>query len=60
MVSMFWAEYIGLVCTRQLVEQGKIGLDEPIESVLPEVQEIRLLDGTVPRTKITLRMLVSI
>lgn len=44
---------------RQLVEQGKIGLDDPVEDVLPEIKECKLLDGSAPKRKITLRLLVS-
>ena len=45
---------------RQLVEQGKVKLDDPVEDVLPEIKEIKMLDGSEPKNKITLRMLVSL
>lgn len=44
--------------TRQLVEQGKVNLDDPVENILPEIKEIKMLDGSEPKNKITLRMLV--
>ena len=44
---------------RQLVEQGKVKLDDPVENVLPEIKEVRMVDGSEPKNKITLRMLVS-
>lgn len=44
---------------RQLVEQGKVKLDAPVEDILPEIKEIKMLDGSEPKNKITLRMLVS-
>lgn len=44
---------------RQLVEQGKVKLDDPVEDILPEIKEIKMLDGSEPKNKITLRMLVS-
>jgi CubicO group peptidase (beta-lactamase class C family) len=35
-------------CAMQLVEQGKLALDAPIKSVLPELGQIRLLQGFDP------------
>ncbi|MDN5874963.1 MAG: beta-lactamase family protein, partial [Sinobacteraceae bacterium] len=51
----------------QLVEQGKLGLDDPVESVLPEFGAIRVLDGfdgdapilRAPASKATVRQLMS-
>lgn len=52
----------------QLVERGLANLDEPAEKVLPELQQIRVLDGFEPddtpryrpaRTPITLRMMLN-
>lgn len=51
------------IAALQLVEQGKLTLDEPLESVLPELARVRVLeeDGTLrePTVKITLRMLLA-
>jgi CubicO group peptidase (beta-lactamase class C family) len=44
---------------RQLVEQGKIKLDEPVETIYPEINDHKMLDGSAPKTKITMRMLLS-
>ena len=46
----------------QLVEQGKIGLDQPIEAILPEIRQIGILqeDGSTlePKIPLTLRHLL--
>lgn len=44
---------------RQLVEQGKVKLDDPVENILPEIKDIKMLGGSEPKNKITLRMLVG-
>ncbi|KZV96900.1 beta-lactamase/transpeptidase-like protein [Exidia glandulosa HHB12029] len=50
-------------CVLHLVDQGGIGLDDPVESVLPEINAIHVLheDLTLkpPKIKITLRMLLT-
>lgn len=52
----------------QLVEQGKVSLDEPtdIEKILPELGQAKIISGepgnfkfTTPKNKITLRMLLN-
>jgi CubicO group peptidase (beta-lactamase class C family) len=52
----------------QLVEQGKIGLDEPAAKILPELGDFKVLDGweangeprlRAPKTAITLRGLLT-
>lgn len=50
---------VRFLLARQLVEQGKVKLDEPVENILPEIKDIRMVDGSEPKNKITLRMLVS-
>lgn len=54
---------ITTIAVLQLVEQGKLKLDEPIEQVLPEIAKVQVLedDGTLrpPHEKITLRMLLT-
>lgn len=44
---------------RQLVERGQIDLDEPVDKYLPDIADIKMLDGSELKRKITLRMLVS-
>src|SRR4051794_27882693 len=55
------------VSAMQLVEKGRISLDEPIENKVPEIREIQVLEGfdaagapklRPPRTPITLRHLL--
>ncbi|KZV83211.1 beta-lactamase/transpeptidase-like protein [Exidia glandulosa HHB12029] len=57
-------KFIAGIAAMQLVQRGKLTLDEPIEKVLPEIADIKLLaeDGvtlTKPKNKITLRMLLT-
>src|SRR5690349_16027469 len=56
------------VAAMQLVEQGRIGLDEPLENKLPEISEVQVLEGfdpsgkpqlRAPKQKITLRHLLT-
>ena len=44
---------------RQLVEQGKLDLDDPAGKYVPEIDEMKMLDGSKPNKKITVRMLLS-
>jgi CubicO group peptidase (beta-lactamase class C family) len=55
-------------CAMQLVEQGKLSLDEDIASVLPELGQVRVLEGfwadgkpvlRAPKRAITLRHLLT-
>lgn len=41
------------------MEQDKLQLDAPVDSLLPELANMRLVDGSAAKRKITLRMLVS-
>jgi len=61
---------IGAIAAMQLVEQGKLRLDDgdQIESICPELKNIKILksvddngnaDFTEKKTKITLRMLLT-
>lgn len=52
----------------QLVEQGKLGLDDPVESILPEFGALQVLDGfagdnkprlRAPKSKATIRQLMT-
>lgn len=54
--------------TMQLVEQGRIGLDQPMGEVLPLIKEVKVLEGfdaegtsrlRDPRTPVTLRHLLT-
>ncbi|EJD37019.1 beta-lactamase/transpeptidase-like protein [Auricularia subglabra TFB-10046 SS5] len=51
------------IAALQLVEQGKIPLDDPLEDFFPPIKEVKLLEpnGTLrlPRNKITMRMLLT-
>ncbi len=38
-----------------LIEEGKLGLDDPVSKYLPAFGQVRLADGTPPKTPITLR-----
>lgn len=51
----------------QLVEEGQVGLDDPVKKYVPEIAEIKVLDGfdtdgkpilRAPRTEITIGMLM--
>jgi CubicO group peptidase (beta-lactamase class C family) len=54
-------------CAMQLVEQGKLDLDSPIATWLPDAAELKVLDGwdgdqpvlRAPKTEITLRHLMT-
>lgn len=48
----------GVACM-QLVDQGLIKLDEPADKFLPELGQVKLIDGSSPKNKITLRHLLS-
>lgn len=42
-----------------LVDEGKLKLDEPVETYLPELKVLKLKSGEKPKTPITLRRLLS-
>jgi CubicO group peptidase (beta-lactamase class C family) len=44
---------------RQLVEQGRLNLDDPAGKHVPEIDEMTLLDGSKPNKRITTRMLLA-
>lgn len=50
---------IASMACMQLVEQGKIDLDVPAEKYLPELGQVKLVDGSSPKTKITMRHLLT-
>jgi methyl acetate hydrolase len=56
------------VAAMQLVEQGRIGLDEPLENKVPEIRAIQVLEGfdaegkpqlRAPKRQITLKQLLT-
>lgn len=51
------------IAAMQLVEQGKLALDEPAEQYLPAISELQVVDDDgvlrAPKRKITLRMLLT-
>ncbi|KZV87466.1 beta-lactamase/transpeptidase-like protein [Exidia glandulosa HHB12029] len=57
------AKLITAIAAMQLVERGQLRLDEPLETVLPELAHVRILQDDLTFkpavTKITLRMLLS-
>lgn len=50
---------IAAMACMQLVEQGKLQLDGPAEQYLPELAKVKLHNGDSPKTKITLRHLLT-
>src|SRR5437867_12677300 len=70
--SVFWiasmTKAITSVAAMQQVEQGRLALDEPLSSVLPELDSIQVLEGfeaggsprlRAPKRQITLRHLLT-
>jgi methyl acetate hydrolase len=70
--SVFWiasmTKAITSVAAMQLVEQGRLALDEPLSTVLPELDSIQVLEGfdaggsprlRAPKRQITLRHLLT-
>ncbi|MFC4024026.1 serine hydrolase domain-containing protein [Oceanobacillus longus] len=70
--SVFWiasmTKAITSVAAMQLVEQGKLNLDQPLNKVLPKLNEIKVMEGTddagqpilrEPNKPITLRGLLT-
>lgn len=70
--SVFWiasmTKAITTVAAMQLVEQGKLHLDQPLNRTLPQLNEIKVMEGVdndgspilrEPNTQITLRQLLT-
>lgn len=70
--TVFWiasmTKAVTSVAAMQLVEQGRVSLDEPLGNKLPELNQIQVLDGfdeagspklRAPRRPITLRQLLT-
>ena len=50
---------IAAMACMQLVEQGKLELDVPAEQYLPSLSDVKLHNGSSPKTKPTLRHLLT-
>lgn len=50
---------LAAMAVMQVVERGQLDLDEPVEKWVPEISNIKLLDGSPAKKKITMRMLLS-
>ena len=61
--AVFWiasmTKSINGMSLMMLVEEGKVTLDEPAAKWLPGLAKVKMKDGSVPKTAITLRMLLS-
>jgi len=61
--AVFWiasmTKSINGTALMMLVEEGKVTLDEPAAKWLPGLAKVKMKDGSVPKTAITLRMLLS-
>jgi methyl acetate hydrolase len=70
--TVFWiasmTKAVTSVAGMQLVEQGRVGLDDPLQETLPELRSIRVLEGfdeagqprlRAPKRPITLRHLLT-
>ena len=70
--SVFWiasmSKAVTSVAAMQLVEQGKLELDAPLQNVLPDLAEVQVLEGftedgtprlRAPKSPITLRRLLT-
>lgn len=67
---MIWSctKIVTSVCALQLVEQGKLQLDDPVEKYVPAINDVKVIDGfnddgspklRVPKTKVTILMLMT-
>ncbi|MDH4475123.1 MAG: serine hydrolase [Verrucomicrobiaceae bacterium] len=61
--AVFWiasmTKSINGTALMMLVEEGKVTLDEPAAKWLPALAKVKMKDGSMPKTAITLRMLLS-
>ncbi len=61
--AVFWiasmTKSINGTALMMLVEEGKVTLDEPAAKWLPALAKVKMKDGLMPKTAITLRMLLS-
>jgi CubicO group peptidase (beta-lactamase class C family) len=60
---VFWiasmTKSISVTAIMTLVDEGKLSLDAPASTWLPELQDVKLADGSPPARPVTLRDLVS-
>jgi CubicO group peptidase (beta-lactamase class C family) len=61
--ALFWiasqSKPMTAAAVMMLVDEGKLKLDEPVETYLPELKELKLKNGERPKTPVTLRRLLS-
>lgn len=61
--AVFWiasmTKSINGTALMMLVEEGKVTLDEPAAKWMPALAKVKMKDGSMPKTAITLRMLLS-
>lgn len=61
--AVFWiasmTKSINGTALMMLVDEGKVTLDEPASKWLPGLAKVKMKDGSMPKTAITLRMLLS-
>ena len=61
--ALFWiasmTKSVNAAAVMTLVDEGKLSLDEPASKWLPELGKMKLADGGMPKTPITLRRLLS-
>ena len=61
--ALFWiasmTKSVNAAAVMTLVDEGKLSLDEPASKWLPELGKMKLADGSMPKTPITLRRLLS-
>jgi CubicO group peptidase (beta-lactamase class C family) len=61
--ALFWiasmTKSVNATAVMTLVDEGRLGLDEPASKWLPELGKMKLADGSAPEKPVTLRMLLS-
>lgn len=61
--ALFWiasmTKSVNATAIMILVDEGKLSLDEPASRWLPDLEKMKLADGSAPNRPITLRMLLS-
>ncbi len=61
--ALFWiasmTKSVNATAVMILVDEGKLSLDAPASQWLPELDQMKLADGSAPQKPITLRMLLS-
>jgi CubicO group peptidase (beta-lactamase class C family) len=61
--DLFWiasmTKPITAVCVQMLIEEGRFGLEDPVEKLLPEFRDQKLADGRSPVRAMTVRDLLT-